>query len=180
MFAVNDYVVYSGNGVCKVDAICTPKLGGIDTSELYYVISTVGVRNNVKIYVQVDNPKVSIRKIMSKEQAEKIIDSMPSIETIWTADEKNREKSFTQAVNSCDCRDWIKIIKTMYQVNLKSDIQSKTRSRIGEVYVKAAREKLFGEFALSLGVPVEEVEGYIINRVKALESKPANPVKSEI
>jgi len=169
MFAVNDYVIYGDSGVCKVEAICTPKISGIDQDALYYMISTVGL-NSTTIYVKVDNIKVSVRKILTRDEAEKLIDSMPSVESIWTNDEKARERLFTQAVRSSDCRDWVKIIKTIHLVNVERIDKGRLKGRIGEVYARDAKEKLFGELSLSLGIPRQDVEEYILKRVNELES----------
>ena len=68
LYNVNDVVVYGNTGVCRVVDIGTPQFHGVDKKQSYYTLKPIfgdGV-----IYCPVDNNRVFIRPIISKEEAE--------------------------------------------------------------------------------------------------------------
>ena len=70
LYNVNDVVVYGNTGVCRVVDIGTPQFHGVDKKQCYYTLKPIfgdGV-----IYCPVDNNRVFIRLVISKEEAEKI------------------------------------------------------------------------------------------------------------
>ena len=46
---------------------------------------------NGKIYAPTDNAKVAMRKVITRQEAEQLIEEMPQIKELWVANEKQRE-----------------------------------------------------------------------------------------
>ena len=99
------------------------------------------------------------------EEAAELIDSIPSIGNLWVADERQRELNYKQAVNSCDCREWIKIIKTLWLRNQQRLSQGKKITAMDRKYFKMAEDNLYGELSVSLEIPKEKMEEYITEKV---------------
>ena len=74
-----DRVLYETVGVCQVKNVST--LDFLKQDRLYYSICPVFQKDTV-IYVPVDNEKVKMRPVMSKEEAEEFISELPQIEGI--------------------------------------------------------------------------------------------------
>ena len=70
MFEVEDKVVYGIVGVCEVESIDVPPIKGIDGK--YYFLQPVYDNKGI-IYSPVNSTKVMMRKIISREEAEKLI-----------------------------------------------------------------------------------------------------------
>lgn len=113
MFQVGDYIVCGSNGVCKVEEVGPLRLSRVSKDRTYYTLKPVYDAGG-KIFIPVDNDKVVLRFILSKEQVMELLEEIPQIDRLWIKDEKKREQEYKSAVNSCDCKRLVQIIKTLY------------------------------------------------------------------
>lgn len=72
MFQVNDVVVYGNHGVCKIMDVGPLSMSLADKDTIYYTLCPVYQRETL-FYAPVDNQKVLIRPLITKEEAEKLI-----------------------------------------------------------------------------------------------------------
>lgn len=160
MFQVNDVVIYGNHGVCRITAIGTLAMSMADRHKTYYTLRPVYQQTAV-IYAPVDNPKTIMRKIISREEAEELIKEVPLIESVWIVNEKEREFQYKAALQTCDCRELVKIIKTLY-LRKKSRIQNgKKVTAVDEKYFRLAETQLYEELAYTLQMEKEQVAPYI-------------------
>ena len=170
MFKVGEYVVYGMNGVCRVEEIGPMPLSGMDSDKIYYTLLPL----YTKVFTPVDNKKVKIRSVISKKQALELMDEMPDVEEIEVVDDKKRELAYKEALKSCDCREWMRIINTVYKRKEERQAQGKKMSACDERYLKQAQDSLFGEFAISLRIEKNEVEDYMMQRTNLKEMASAS------
>lgn len=166
MFEIGTCIVCGQRGVCKVEAIGPIGLYGSEKD--YYTLSQIYSRGAVS-YVPADSDKVIMRKVISKVEAEKLIEEMDSIESLWIENEKRREDIFKKALRTCDTREWVKMVKTLYARKISRLAQGKKVTASDERFLKAAEDNLYGELAVALDIPKKDVEKYIINRISAKE-----------
>lgn len=88
MFEVGEYIVYGCKGVCQVEEITHIDIPGSNKDRLYYVLAPLEDRNG-KIYAPTDNAKVAMRKVITRQEAEQLIEEMPQIEELWVANENS-------------------------------------------------------------------------------------------
>ena len=81
MFKINDYIMYGTTGVCQVSDITKEAIGDFKLKE-YYVLTPI-YTNNTIIKVPIDNNKVPMRKIMSKEDISNIIKVISNKDSLW-------------------------------------------------------------------------------------------------
>lgn len=165
MFEKGNYIVYGTSGVCKVEDITTMNMDGISRDRLYYVLSPLSQAGG-KIFTPVDNQKSLMRGIVSEEEAVSLIDEMPEIEALWIANDKQREANYKECMKSCDCREWVKIIKALYTRKMERNAQGKKITSTDEKYLKMAEEALYSELSIPLGIPKSEMVDYIAARVE--------------
>ena len=168
MFQVDDYVVYGGNGVCRVVDVGTVEISGVSKDKLFYTLEPVYSKSSV-VYTPVDNQKVVIRRIISKNEANELIDDIPNIETIQAETDKRREEIFKESLRKHDCRCWIQIIKTLYLRNEVRLAQGKKITGTDERYLHTAEEGLYSELAIPLEIPKDKVENFIRVRLDSFE-----------
>ena len=77
MFQPGDLVVYGTTGVCRVEEITRPNPTGPDRDRQFYLLKPL--QQDGIIYTPVDNQKVPIRAVISREAAEELIALIPSI-----------------------------------------------------------------------------------------------------
>ena len=79
MFQPGELLVYGSTGVCQVLSIDQRQdyVNGVKQSRLYYQLKPL-YQGGV-IYTPVDNDKVVMRPVISREDAETLIDSIPAL-----------------------------------------------------------------------------------------------------
>ena len=139
MFQKGEFIIYGNKGVCEVTDISKIAISGASRDRLYYVLQPAQDKEG-RIFTPVDGQKTEMRRILNRKEAAELIDSIPSIGNLWVADERQRELNYKQAVNSCDCREWIKIIKTLWLRNQQRLSQGKKITAMDRKYFKMAEE----------------------------------------
>ena len=87
MFEIGEYIVYGVKGVCRIEDITHIDISGADKDRLYYVLAPVGDGSG-RIYAPTDNQKITMRKVISREEADQLIEDMPKIEQLWVPDDR--------------------------------------------------------------------------------------------
>ena len=165
MFKIGDYVAHYKEGVCEVMSIGKLNISCSDKEKEYYTLKPLYDAGGT-LYTPVDNEKRQIREVISGEEAQALIDDMLNIEMIGVADEKRRELSYKEALLRNQCRDWISLIKTSYIRKMNRLASGKKVINVDDKYLNIAEKFLYGEFAVALGLPKDEVKGYISGYLK--------------
>lgn len=166
MFKVGDYVMYKTEGVCKVDQITTMDSNPKDKQKkLYYVMIPVK-DSGLKIYSAVENTAIPRRPIMTEQEARTMIESMADLPVLEIENEKYREESYKKALKSCDCREWVRVMKTIYLRRKGRLSEGKKSTAVDDHYQKAAQELLLGELSVALHMSEDEVDQYIRKHMK--------------
>lgn len=171
MFQPGDLVVYNTTGVCRVEAITKPNMTGADRNKEYYQLKPL--QQDGVIYTPVDNPKVSIRPVISREEAEKLIDLIPTIqaEACRAPTLQALAQHYQEAVHSNDCRDLIEMMMSIYAKRQQAEAQKRRLGLVDERFMKQAERLLHGELSAALGIPFEEIPAYIARRVASANTK---------
>lgn len=165
MFEKGEYIVYGTSGVCQVEDITTMEMGGVAGDRLFYVLVPSNQKGG-KIFTPVDNKKIFMRRVMNEEEASRLIDEILGIEELWISNEKLREAQYKECLKSCDCKEWIRIIKTLYLRKRSRSAQGKRITSTDEKYLRMAQEYLYSELEIPLGIPRARMEEYISERIQ--------------
>lgn len=166
MFKVGDYVMYKTEGVCKVDQITTMDSNPKDKQKrLYYVMIPVK-DSGLKIYSAVENTAIPRRPIMTEQEARTMIETMADLPVLEIENEKYQEESYKRALKSCNCREWVRVMKTIYLRKKGRLSEGKKSTAVDDHYQKAAKELLLGELSVVLNMSEDEVDQYIKTHMK--------------
>lgn len=166
MFEVGDYIVCGNNGICIVERIGTIDIPDVDPDRLYYILQPVYAKTSV-VYIPVDNEKIVMRKVLTKDQVNDLIQHIPEIETIVEMNDKLREERFKECMKKYDCTSWIRVIKTLYLRRQERIERGQKVTATDARYLKSAEDNLYGEFSMALGIARDEVEAYIEKCIEA-------------
>ena len=169
MFSKGEYIVYGTTGVCLVKDIITMDREDVPKDKLYYVLEPAGTTGS-KIMTPVEGNKNIMRKVQTKDESYQLIDGIKEVDKLWVADEKQRELRYKEALKTCDCKAWIGIIKTLYLRKKDRMVHGKRLTEVDERYMKKAKENLYGELSIPLGIPAAEVEKFITSRIDEEEN----------
>ena len=156
MFCVNEYIVYRNN-VCCIKEIIEIK------DKKYYVLFPID-DDSLTIKVPVDNS--FIRRVISKEEAAKIIKNIINIDIIKVDNEKMIEQEYKKLLEKATHEDLIKIIKTSYLRNDKRKREKKKISEKDDTYFKLAEKILYNEFSVALKMNYEDTKKYVVDSVE--------------
>lgn len=168
MFEKGDYMVYGTTGVCQVEEVTEMKMKGASSAKLYYVLRPCFQKGNT-IFTPIDNEKIVMRAVMSKDEAEALVAQIPEIEVFQETDDKEREKQYKEAIKSGDSGEWIRIIKTCYLRSRKREAEGKRATTVDERYFRTAEDHLYAELSVALGIVREKVRDYITEKLAESE-----------
>lgn len=170
VFEVGDYVIYGTKGVCQVEAIGVPSIVSESSGLKYYTLHQVYTKGS-RIFTPVGNQKVIMRALITEKDANRLLDDITNIETLWVPDEKKREEIYKDKLKTCDCREIIKIIKTVYCRKQLRLAEGKKMTSKDEKYLQIAENALYGELAFVFGIKKDDMVSFIKNRVETLDNR---------
>ena len=164
VFSQNETVVYGAQGICKIRG--TARLEQGRQAREYYVLIPVYDEGSV-IYVPTDNEKLvsNIRRLLSPEEIDRLIDETAATETQWIDDNLERKEYCSDVMKSGDRKQLMQLIDMLY-LHRRDLKQSKKHFHVTDERCLREAERLINdEFSFVLGISREEVPSYIINRL---------------
>jgi len=165
VFREGDCLVFGLHGVCQMMG---KQEDTADGSEMYVLQPIYDQRS--RIFVPVDSEVLcaKMRPVLSKEEAETLIDQMPEEKEIWISNENQRKERYHEIVKRGERRELVQLVKTLYLQQEKMKKAGKRLYRIDEKYFKDAKKILYGELAHVLEMGIDEVEPYILERTRGI------------
>ncbi len=160
MYKINDYVIYKRD-VCKIKDIKNNKINGQD----YYILMPIDDESLI-IDVPIDNRMGYLKNIMSKEEAENLINNIDDIELIENQNDRYIEKTYKDLLYNGTHEDLIKIIKTTYLRNIDRIKNNKKISDKDNEYFNKAEKYLYNELSIVYNMNYDETKNYIIHRME--------------
>lgn len=164
MFEIGEYVVCGNNGVCKVTDITTLRMNGVDKNRKYYILKPVYAESST-VYVPVDTLQASMRKVLSKEEADTLLDAIPQIQILTIKDERTVELQYKECLQSGSCDELVKLLKTLYNRKKTRLEKGHKETAVDSRYYKLAEDNLCGELAVVLGISKNEAEEVIAGKM---------------
>ena len=165
MFYKGQYVSCSNKGVCTVEEMTTLNISGVDKEKKYYILKPCYMAAST-VYIPVDSAAVSMRPILTAQEAEELIAAMPDIPLLIIENEKLIEQNYKAAMKSNKCEEWVRLAKTIYDRKQKRLLAGKKETSLDSRYYKQAEEMLYGELAIALQMSRGEMCEYITKRIQ--------------
>lgn len=165
MFELGTMLVHPTYGVCEVVHIGKIDMRNVKDERLFYTLVPLYDAKS-KLFIPTDSESLGLRPVMTKESALELVASLPAMEPIAVQNEKEREKVFKEMIRGGNCEDISRIIKTLYLRKKARLAAGKKAVSLDEKYLFMAREQLYGELAVSLGIEKNGVEDYITQKIE--------------
>ena len=166
MFSIGQYVICGNKGVCTVEDITTLNISGVDKEKKYYILKPRYVTAST-VYVPVDSAATSMRMVLTKEEAQSLINSIPEIPVLDIRNEKLVEQDYKTCMKSNRCDEWVKTIYDRKQKRLQA---GRKETAVDSKYFKIAEENLYGELAVALNMERGEVCDYITAQLQGFST----------
>lgn len=168
MYQVGDLVMYGSTGVCRVEDVGHPE-GISDKEKLYYTLAPV--YDKEVIYTPVDT-KAFMRPVMSRTDAEQLIDRIPEIpeELENNRDIRMQSEKYRACLSTHENEDLIRLIKVVHRKNHRSMKAGRHMGSTDQQYMKRAEKLLYGELSVALGIGFDQVQPYIQKRIAGAQA----------
>jgi CarD family transcriptional regulator len=165
-FAIGDLIFYGESGVCRVEEIVQKEFLG----ELRACYRLSPIYQSCTIFTPADNEAVFMRNILSRNEAQAIIDSIGMIEPeiSKTASPRELTERYDKMIKTHDCNEYMKFIVSFHKKKKLLSEQKKKVSAIDERFLKKAEDLLYGELAAALEMDKIATKLMIQERVQAL------------
>ena len=165
MFQINDVVVYGAQGVCKIVGTQDQKIDG--ANKTYFVLKPTDDRG-ATFYVPTWNEKAlaKIRKVMTKQDVDALIDSMPNKKPAWIENENERKETYKRILASGNQAQIISMIQAIYLHKKQREAEGKRLHISDEHFMKDAEQLLYNEWQYILNVDKAGLMAYIFYRIE--------------
>lgn len=160
MFSIGDYVVSGNKGVCTIEEIRKLDISGADSNEDYYILKPI-YNTSSTVYIPFSMAETSMRHVLSKEEADSLVDDIPNIPELEVTNERQLENEYKTLIRSGDVREWVKLLKTIYARKQVRFQAGRKETALDARYFHMAEEFLYGELAVSLKLDKKSIEDYI-------------------
>ena len=161
MFSVGDFVVHRNCGICQVKEIAPLALADSAQDQLYYYLIPVNGSGS-EIFSPAEEDNEQLRKVLTTKEAEELLTEIPALQDEQFDNDKLREAHYKEALRSCDCRELVKMIKTLCSRKKERMAQGKKTTASEERYYKRAADNLCNELAFALNRKREDVESVLV------------------
>jgi CarD family transcriptional regulator len=161
MFEVGDFIVYGNNGICQVLDITHPDIAGTDKTRLYYVLASTKNKDS-KLYCPTDNDKIVLRKVISADEANAIIEEAKTLEPLIIANNRERDDSYRSVLRSCDLRSCIQVLKALLLRKQQREACGKKVTATDERFMKAVQDGIYYELAMATGNELDVVKAAVL------------------
>ena len=168
MFEIGEYIVYGTSGICRVEEIGPSPYDKNDTRSFYLLIPVHNPMGST-IYTPVDNDRVPMRRLMTREEVDALIGAIPEIGLVQVPVEKQRREIYRTTVFALRPEGYVSVMKTVDRRREELTAARKHFPVSDMEYGRIAKHLLYSECAHVLGMSEDGVEGYIAKRLALAE-----------
>ena len=166
MFAVGDRVVYGYEGVFCVSEYTTSPIDKNDKRVFYILRPDFGSGNSM-IVTPSEGGVTPIRAVISREEAEAVINKIGEIGEIVVEKERNRREVYREVMGRCCAESCISILKTVRTRRRDFLAQKRRLAETDTDFESRARHCLFCELAAAMDISIAEAEQMVMEKLNS-------------
>lgn len=169
MFQIGDYVVYGGDGVCRVEDIGCPPIDGVDQSTPFYFLKPLAYEG--VIYTPV-NANLPIRPALNEAEAVALINSLPDLpaQVNCSRDKKALAEHYAALMKPFTCEALAQTIKSLYEKRTVGTGRSHGLSASEDALLRKAELRFNEEIGVALGISPDSVTEHIRSVLESMGS----------
>ena len=153
MFQVGDKIVHPMHGAGVIDSIVTKKVNGVVRD--YYMLK-LPVGGMLVMIPTSNSEEIGVRPVVDKDEADRLIASMPDIEVDMTQNWNRRYRENMMRIKSGDLLEVAKVVKGLMLRDVDRGLSTGERKML-----HSAKQILISELVLSQNTSYEDVEARI-------------------
>ena len=157
-----EYVRYGQNGICKVEGSKKMDFANSNNLTEYYILKPIADSRST-LYVPKENEALmaKIVPVLSKDEIDSVILASGENSVRWINDRNARNNYFQEILKNSDQRELIMMINCIYLKRKELKETNKKLSTTDESVLTRAEKLIQSDFAFVLGLPEQQVAGYI-------------------
>lgn len=160
MYNIGEYVSYKTTGICTVDGMTEMEIPGTKDKKEYYVLKPVYEEGGV-IYCPADQAEVSLRSVLSKNEAENLLGELMDLPIYDLSNKKVLDEACKNAISTGLSKEYLIVLKTLWTERVQRLAQGKKITTTNERFFKTCQDKFCGELAIALGQEKTDVVAMI-------------------
>ena len=164
MFQREDLVLYGSHGICKIVDLEIKK---IDRKQIeFYVLEPID-QSNACYYIPTQNQTAvaKLRPIITYQELETLLHSQHTYTYEWISDENQRKQLYRELITSGDRKELVRMVHALHRHKQEQELFGRKIHLCDENFLRDAKKLLDAEFSLVLGIPENDVGGYIQNAI---------------
>ncbi len=160
MYTSGDRVVYGIHGVCDILGI---EIRNVDRKKVeYYILEPIS-QPGTRYYIPTQNQIAvsKLRPLLSMNGLKDLLSIGLVSKDIWIAEENQRKQRYRELINNSDPQEMIGMVRLLHDRRAEQVAAGKKFHLCDENFLKEAESLLRTEFALVLGIQVNEVDDYV-------------------
>lgn len=162
-FSVNDYVVYKGVGVCRIEAVENKTFDGVKYEDYLKLVPIAS--GSSSYFIPVGAAQLRLRRPMTEDEVNAAIDSSADGEITLDQNTRERRNTIELILKEGNCTRIISLIKTIHLHTKTCRDNGKKVLVSDENALRMAENMIYPEFSFVLGIDENEVENYIGKRL---------------
>ncbi len=154
-----NFVIYRSTEICKIEGFENKSFDNVTSKEYCVLVPADG--GSSKYYVPREFAEAKLRRLLTKEEIEQLIDGMRGEQPEWGSTEERRKNVFNEVLSSGDYRRIISMLHSLYLEKQERLAQGKKLLATDEKAMKSAEQLINREFSFVLGIKENEVTDYI-------------------
>lgn len=163
MFKKGDLILYSVHGICKVEDICEKTISHV--KKQYYILHPMNDKN-LSISTPVDNDKVTMLELLTKEEAEELLESFKKPGIDWIEVDRERGEVYSEIIKSGNRKKIVGIANTLMRTKSNLEKNGKKFHEKDKKILADIQSILFSELAFSLDTTPEEIAKIVNSYLK--------------
>ncbi len=158
-----NYVIYRSTEICRIEGFEWKSFDNVTSKEYCVLVPADG--GSARYYVPREFAEAKLRRLLTKEEIEQLIDGMRGEQPDWGSTEERRRDVFNEVLSSGDYRRIISMMHTLYLEKQERLAQGKKLLAADDKAMKSAEQLINREFAFVLGIKENEVTEYISKKL---------------
>lgn len=160
MYKIGELLLYACHGVCR---FLGTEERVIHQKRVSYCILEPLEQTGTKFYVPMANAAAmgKIRRLLSREELEKLLQDERLCRSSWIADENQRKQAYKSMISSGDRPALISMVHALYQHKESQRQLGRRLHACDDQFLHDAQKMLDTEFSVVLNIPQEQVGSYV-------------------
>lgn len=165
-FSKGEYIKYATSGVCLIENITKLDYLHNHNPQEFYVLKPVGA-NTSTVYVPLSNEALTskMRKLLSKEEIDSLIDESNKDVIEWINDRKVRSEKFKGIILKAEPVELLKLVRCIYMKKIELKKSGKNLSSTDDALLGVAEGLIENEFSFVMNLSGEQLGEYIRERL---------------